>query len=206
MSPSFSTKKRSVLPILRQFGIAARAQERSRIGGTRFCDRDRRGNPAALSVQQGQGPKRPNGMPDTLEKVERVVVARDQLLIKLTRSSDATEMDGAVPEIRVPWPTETRSSTAALEGETEGVNNEGLVQSIVRAHVWMQSLRNGMYESVERLAEATRLHPKVVRQALRLAFLSPDITSAILEGRQPAGFSLARIPKLLPFSWTDTDN
>jgi hypothetical protein len=32
-----------------------------------------------------------------------------------------------------------------------------------------------------------------VRQALRLAFLSPEVTSAILEGRQPKGLSLAQI-------------
>jgi site-specific DNA recombinase len=44
---------------------------------------------------------------------------------------------------------------------------------------------------------------KVVRQALRLAFLSPDVTSAILEGRQPTGLSLTRIPKLLPLPWTE---
>ena len=46
--------------------------------------------------------------------------------------------------------------------------------------------------------EANRIHPKVVRQALRLAFLSPGVASAILEGKQPASLSLARIPKLLP--------
>ena len=34
-------------------------------------------------------------------------------------------------------------------------------------------------------------------------FLSPDVISAILEGRQPKGPSLARIPKLLPLSWTE---
>jgi len=53
------------------------------------------------------------------------------------------------------------------------------------------------------LAEAIRLHPKGVRQALRLAFLSPEVTSAILEGSQPAILSLARIPKLLPLPWTE---
>jgi hypothetical protein len=75
------------------------------------------------------------------------------------------------------------------------------MQAIVRAHIWLQSLRDGMYDSVEQLAEKDRLHPKVVRQALRLAFLSPETTSAILEGRQPAGLSLAKIPKLLPLPW-----
>jgi hypothetical protein len=50
---------------------------------------------------------------------------------------------------------------------------------------------------------ANALHPKVVRQALRLAFLSPEVTSAILDGRHSKGLALARIPKLLPLSWTE---
>ena len=86
--------------------------------------------------------------------------------------------------------------------ESESAHNESLIQSIVRAHGWMRSLQDGAYGSIEQLAEANGLHPKVVRQALRLAFLSPDVTSAILEGRQPKVLSLAQIPKLLPLSWT----
>jgi len=77
------------------------------------------------------------------------------------------------------------------------------IRSVIRSQAWIQSLRDGAYESIEMLAEANGLHPKVVRQALRLAFLSPVVTSAILEGRQPAALSLAQIPKLLPLSWTE---
>jgi hypothetical protein len=47
-------------------------------------------------------------------------------------------------------------------------------------------------ESIEQVAEANSL-PKVVGQALRLAFLSPDVTSAILDGRRPKGLTLAQI-------------
>jgi hypothetical protein len=74
------------------------------------------------------------------------------------------------------------------DGVPEVARNESPIQPIVRAHAWVDCLRDGTYESIEQLAEENRLHPKVVRQALRLAFLSPDVTSAILEGRQPAGF------------------
>jgi hypothetical protein len=84
---------------------------------------------------------------------------------------------------------------------SDAAHNEGLIQSIVRAHAWMHSFREGTYGSIEQLAEANGLHPKVIRQNLRLAFLSPDATSAILEGSQPAELSLARIPKLLPLPW-----
>jgi site-specific DNA recombinase len=65
----------------------------------------------------------------------------------------------------------------------------------------MLSLQGGTHGSIEQLADANSLHPKVVRQALRLAFLSTDITSAVLEGKQPGGLSLAGIPKLLPLPW-----
>jgi site-specific DNA recombinase len=205
MSPSFSTKNgvryRFYISSALLRGRKDEVGSVGRVSATEIEGAIR----AALSVQPGQGPKGSNGVPDILEKAERVVVARDQLLINLTRSSDANEMDGAVSEIRIPWSAKARDSAIAVEseGEPEGAHNEGLIQSVVRAHTWMQSLRDGMYESVERLAEANCLHPKVVRQALRLAFLSPNITSAILEGRQPAGLSLRQIPKLLPLAWTE---
>jgi site-specific DNA recombinase len=205
MSPSFSTKN----GVRYRFYVSSallrgRKDEVGSVGRVSAAEIEETVR-AALSVKLGLAPKGPNSVPDNLEKVERIVVDRDQLLISLTRSSDATEMDSVVPEIRIPWLTKARDSIVALEsdGEAAGAHNESLIQSVVRAHAWMQSLRDGMCESVERLAEANRLHPKVVRQALRLAFLSPDVASAILAGRQPVGLSLAQIPKLLPLPWTE---
>jgi site-specific DNA recombinase len=45
------------------------------------------------------------------------------------------------------------------------------------------------------------LHPKIVRQALRLAFLSPSLTSAVLEASQP--IELKQIPKRLSLLWRE---
>jgi hypothetical protein len=47
------------------------------------------------------------------------------------------------------------------------------------------------------------LHPKVVRQALRLAFLAPGLASVILDGTQPQQILLGRIPKTLPLAWSE---
>jgi site-specific DNA recombinase len=156
MSPSFSTKNGVRYPFYISSALLRGRKDEvgsvGRVSATEIEGAIR----AALSVQPGQGPKGSNGMPDILEKAERVVVARDHLLITLMLSSDAKEMDGAVSEIRIPWLTKARDSTVAVvsDGETVGAYNEGLVQSVIRAHAWMQSLRDGMYESVERLAEA----------------------------------------------------
>jgi site-specific DNA recombinase len=155
---------------------------------------------AALEADR-KGRKSDNGLA-AIEMLERVVVGRDQLQIKVAAGADA---DAAGQEIRIARSTETRGTSTLLEGNSgsEGARNEGLIQSIVRAHVWVRNLQDGTYDSIEALAEANHLHPKVVRQALRLAFLSPGVTSAVLEGKHPATLSLARIPTLLPLPWTE---
>jgi site-specific DNA recombinase len=138
-----------------------------------------------------------------LEMVERVVVTHDQLIVTLAQPSSASDME-AIPEIKCPWQTNIGTSKAKVESDGDtAAYNESLIQSVVRSQAWIKSLREGTYDSIAMLAEANCLHPKVVRQALRLAFLSSDVTSAILEGRQPAGLSLARIPKLLQLPWTE---
>ena len=202
MSPSFSTKNgvryRFYVSSALLRGRKAEVGSVGRVSATEIEGTIR----AVLSARSDLGPKGSKDLLDDFDKIERVVVARDQLLISLAQSSDDNEA-GRTSEISVPWRTKSKGSTGAMEtgGET-GMPNEGLIQSVVRAHAWMHSLREGTHVTVEKLAEANRLHPKVIRNALRFAFLSPYVTSAILEGQQPAALSLTKIPKLLPLPWT----
>ena len=140
-----------------------------------------------------------SGRSMTVEMLERIVVAPGRLLITIagTTNNEARTISQWSPKSK---DSVAKESDIALQVETR---NQGLVQSIARGHVWLRSLGDGTCPSVEQLAENIGLHAKVVRQALRLAFLAPEITSAILEGRQSATLSLAQIPKLLPLSWTE---
>ena len=74
-----------------------------------------------------------------------------------------------------------------------------LLQSIARAHHWASALANNTYKSIDDLAAKATLHPKVARNKLRLVFLSPEITEAILTGRRT--FGLADLRKLSSSSW-----
>ena len=145
---------------------------------------------------------RDGSLDNPIEMLERAVVSRDHILMTIAGTADG---DGPSQKLKIAWSIKAKDVATVVEGadEPESAHNEGLIQSIVRAHGWMRSLQDGAHQSIEQLAEANGLHPKVVRQALRLAFLSPDITSAVLEGRQPRGLSLVRIPKLLPLSWAE---
>ncbi len=155
---------------------------------------------AVLAALQQQG--RDGSGANPVEMLERVVVAHHHPLITIAGTVDG---DSAPQKIKIAWSIKARNVATVVEGNdgSESGHNESLIQSIVRALGWMRSLQDGVYETIEQLAEESSLHPKVVRQALRLAFLAPEMTSAILEGRQPKGLSLARIPKLLPLSWTE---
>jgi site-specific DNA recombinase len=135
---------------------------------------------------------------DAIYVLERVVVARSRLLISMA-SGDLPRQ-----EIVIPWTAQQKDARSTIEGGSpKEARNESLIQSVVRAHAWIHLLQDGTYGSVEELADANSVHPKVVRQNLRLAYLSPEVTSAILDGSQPASLSLARIPKLLSLKWTD---
>jgi site-specific DNA recombinase len=153
---------------------------------------------AALQPHEGRGGSAAN----PVKMLERIVVGHDHLLITIAGTADG---DGQPQKIKIAWSVKVRDSATVVQADDgpKSAHNESLIQSIVRAHGWIHCLQDGAYESIEQLAKATGLHPKVVRQALRLAFLGPDITSAVLEGRQPKGLSLARIPKLLPLSWIE---
>jgi hypothetical protein len=116
----------------------------------------------ALETHQQQGQS--DRALASIEDVERVVIAHDHLLITTASTADR---DGTNQKFRIAWSTKAKDATAAIEdnGVPEAARNESLIQSIVRAHAWVDCLCEGTYESIEQLAEENRLHPKVVRQA-----------------------------------------
>ena len=78
-----------------------------------------------------------------------------------------------------------------------------LVRTIVRAHRFNAKLVEGGLRAFGDLARGERLHRFYLTQVLRLAYLAPDITTAILDGRQPARLTatwLIEHPNL-PLSW-----
>ena len=75
------------------------------------------------------------------------------------------------------------------------------MQAIVRAHVWLKLLTDRTYDSIEALARTVGLHPKHIRSSIRLAFLSPAATKAILDGQQRATLTLGDLDEDIALSW-----
>ncbi|MDJ1018502.1 MAG: recombinase family protein [Paracoccaceae bacterium] len=75
-----------------------------------------------------------------------------------------------------------------------------LIQTLAKAHRWAGALKNGT--PISELARRERVSPSYLRQRTKLAFLSPAIQNAILEGRQPIGMTTrALVETRIPLAW-----
>jgi hypothetical protein len=76
-----------------------------------------------------------------------------------------------------------------------------MIKLIARAHRWQQLLLQGVYASIEELAEAEAINPSYVSRVMRLACLAPEITEAILEGQHPAHLTAKELLAPFPLDW-----
>ncbi len=104
-------------------------------------------------------------------------------------------------EIRIPWVRPANSSPAPQHTGTHGSRepDQKLVQAVVRAHRWTNALVNAEFASLEQLAANVKLHPKVVRNDIRLAFLAPEISESILTAG--CAFGLPDLRRIATLSW-----
>lgn len=106
---------------------------------------------------------------------------------------------------QIPWPSKTKRDLISIDEMGAGpanAPNPQLIQAVVRAHIWIGLLNNGTYQSIEQLSQAVRVHPKIIRSGIRLAFLAPDITATILAGEQPGGLGLNDFKNQIPLDWS----
>jgi len=133
----------------------------------------------------------------------RIEIGRKSVTLSY-RGVSEQGVDDAMPtsQIRLPWSADTQTAPPSTErGETESSTQPDpkAVQAIARAKSWAAALSVGKYGSVEELAASAKLHAKVVRDELRLAFLSPDIVDAVLNGS--GGFGLRDLRKCAALNW-----
>jgi DNA invertase Pin-like site-specific DNA recombinase len=132
---------------------------------------------------------------EVLGHIDRIVVSADRIRI-IPRQDE-----GKKGLIEIPWNGKAKGETFIRPSRSETKTDQKLLKSIVRAHAWLTALSASRYGSIDDLAVAASLHPKVIRQGLRLAFLAPELITPVLDG-DPV-FELKQIPKLLPLSWRE---
>jgi len=133
-------------------------------------------------------------------KIDRVVVKAKSLMIRLKGTG------GHSAPIEIPWSPTNKSSLVQIGQigtDSDRVVKPRLAQAIVRAHFWLGRLLDGSYSSIDDLARAAGLHPKVIRSRIRLAYLAPDITGEILQGIHQPFLTLNKLADLAALPWNE---
>ena len=79
-----------------------------------------------------------------------------------------------------------------------------LIKAIARGRAWFEELATGRVRSLQQLADRDGITRRYIRRLVNLAFLSPVLVEAILQGRQPIQLTATRLTAFdLPLDWTE---
>ncbi len=117
------------------------------------------------------------------------------------------DIDGFITNI--PMTFKKRSGKAIIvqpNGERaiarrEAIIDSSMIKVLARAHRWQRMLLDGTHSSIDDLARAEKITASYVSRVLRLAYLSPTIVEAILDGKYPAHLTLKDLMEPFPLEW-----
>ena len=80
-----------------------------------------------------------------------------------------------------------------------------LIKLLIRAHRFNAALASSDGVPFAALAKQEGVSPSYFTRLVRLSYLAPDITRAILDGRQPRGLTADKllVQSRLPLAWHD---
>ena len=154
--------------------------------------------------------------------VNRIEVGRDAVKIMLSGSgkdsidmarvrfaaTDTVEARHNAIEITIPIRIKSWGGEKVIEGPNGGTaydtvhTDHVLIKALSQSHQWRNALATGDVRSIEQLAQKSEQTEAYVRQLPALTFLAPDITEAILLGKQPRHLTVDRLVRMkLPLSW-----
>ena len=82
---------------------------------------------------------------------------------------------------------------------------EALLIAIAKARQWIEDLTHGRVASFATIARREGKVERHIRLLAPLAFLSPRIVSAILDGSAPANLTVIQLVRALPYSWAEQE-
>lgn len=93
----------------------------------------------------------------------------------------------------------------AIQNAADSPADETMVRSIARAYVWAEEIMSGSVAAMTDIAIREKVSDSYVKKVMPLAFLAPDIVTAILAGRQPADLTNQKLIRQVEISldWQD---
>ena len=163
---------------------------------------------------------------DLVERhLERVTLTANEIELRLReiveQAQEFDAHDGAnaasgsaittIKTIAVPW---TSPVPAAVKGiihvpahntPIKVGRREALLIAIAKARTWIDDLAHGRAASFAVIARREGKVERHIRLLAPLAFVSPRIVSALLDGTAPADLTLTKLARALPYCWAEQE-
>jgi len=140
--------------------------------------------------------------------LEHLTLKGDRMAVRLKRAALAAQLDLAADLLNpkgltfdVPWQQRRRGVEQKLIiGDPEPAPDITLVRALAKAHDWVAQLKKGV--PLTTLARNQKVTPAFIRTRTRLAFLSPTVQVAIVDGTLSPSFTTNRILSMkIPDDW-----
>ena len=173
---------------------------------------------------RGGGEGLPDNDRDLLERhLERVTLTPNHLELRLRELVEPTQAhdpvnDGSsgppianVTTITVPWSSPVPAAVKGIihvpahNTPIKAGRREALLIAIVKARHWIDDLAHGRAASFAVIARREGKAERHIRLLAPLAFVSPRIVSALLDGTAPADLTLTKLARALPYCWAEQE-
>jgi hypothetical protein len=172
-------------------------------------DQADRGNAARPTFDDRPSQETTGGRKAIRAAIDRVTLSATTIRISLTPGAEAPQVGET---LTIPWtPCPSRRRRKIIQGAgTVGSTYRPmpssarslLIDALRNGHDWADELVADSKLTVEDLARREGKSERAIRMTLSLAFLSPGLVRAAIEGRLPRGFGLKRLVDLPPL-WAD---
>lgn len=134
--------------------------------------------------------------------VGRIVVREGAIEVDLAGGEDLLQLPWTRPAPRRKRQVIASDTQAGQPRPIRAEARERLVRAIATARAWLAEILDGSVEGTATIAERERLSERSVRMTLGLAFLSPEMVRAAIEGTLPRGVGLSSMVDL-PTLWSE---
>src|SRR5262249_40264111 len=161
---------------------------------------------------------------DLIERyLDRVIVKPQALEVHLSLTNEAsaqteepnvnnsTFRQSGTVQMTLPW---TCPSFVAVKGIVhtptskpvmKHESREALLTAITKARGWIDDIRLGRITSFAEIAQREGKGERYIRLLAPLAFISPRIIAAIVDGTAPAELTVSDLAKAPPYSWAEQE-
>jgi DNA invertase Pin-like site-specific DNA recombinase len=175
----------------------------------------------------GAGEQLPGNDRDLVERqLERVTLTSNEIKLRVrqiveeapqelcahdTANDSSGRLIAGVKTIAVPWRSPVPAAVRGIihvpahNTPIKPGRREALLIAIAKAREWMDDLAHGRVASFAAIARREAKVERHIRLLAPLAFLSPRIVSALLDGTAPADLTLTKLARALPYSWTEQE-